>query len=112
MKDRQQFQQRVEGWATRLRVRPARVHVQPMFRKWGSCSSLGRLCFARDLLDQPADFQDYVIVHELLHLRIRNHGKLFSATLRAHLRGNRWLCTGVHGVLRQDAIGLASWRQA
>ena len=81
MKDRQQFQQRVEGWATRLRVRPARVHVQPMSRKWGSCSSLGRLCFARDLLDQPADFQDYVIVHELCHKQHLDHSNDFYSLL-------------------------------
>jgi hypothetical protein len=36
-------------------------------------------------------FQDCVIVHELLHLRIRNPGKLFSATLRAHLPDNPWV---------------------
>ena len=40
---------------------------------------------------RPTSFQDYVIVHELLHLRIRNHGKLFNATLKAHLRGNPWV---------------------
>jgi predicted metal-dependent hydrolase len=49
-----------------------------MRHKWASCCA----------------FQDYVIVHELLHLRIRNHGKLYMATLRAHLPGNRWLRAG------------------
>ncbi|TAL87905.1 MAG: DUF45 domain-containing protein [Rhodanobacter sp.] len=44
-----------------------------------------------ELLDQLASFQNYVIAHKLLHLRIRNHGKLFAATLRAHLSGNPWI---------------------
>lgn len=85
------FDRRVVDWSDRLRVRPTQVRVQMMTRKWASCSPQGRVSFARDLLSQPVDFQDYVIVHELLHLRIRNHGKLFTSTLRAHLSGNRWL---------------------
>ncbi len=65
--------------------------MQRMTRKWASCSSTGCVSFSRDLLERPRAFQDYVIAHELLHLRIRNHGKLFHATLKAHLRGNPWL---------------------
>lgn len=82
---------RVDWWIARLRVHAAQIRVQPMRRKWASCSPHGRVTFCRELLRRPRDFQDYVIVHELLHLRYRNHGKLFKATLTAHLRGNRWL---------------------
>src|SRR3546814_16417999 len=82
--DRRKFHDRVDQWATRLRVQPTQIRVQVMTRKWASCSSRGRVTFARDLLAQSAGFQDYVIAHELLHLRIHNHGKLFNATLRAH----------------------------
>lgn len=89
--NRAAFERRVVDWSDRLRVRPAQVRVQRMTRKWASCSPQGRVSFACDLLTQPVDFQDYVIAHELLHLRIRNHGKLFSTTLRAHLPENRWL---------------------
>jgi predicted metal-dependent hydrolase len=85
------FHERVHRWADRLGVQPRQVRVQPMSRKWASCSAHGRLTFCRDLLHRPASFQDYVVVHELLHLRIRNHGKLFTALLQAHLPGNPWL---------------------
>lgn len=84
------FQTRIDHWAKRLRVRPTQIRIQPMTRKWASCSPQGRLTFSCDLMEQPAGFQDYVIAHELLHLRIRNHGKLFNATLLAYLRGNPW----------------------
>ena len=44
------------------------------------------LCVLRgQSTQQPLSFQDYVIVHELLHLRIRNHGKLFKTLLAAYL---------------------------
>lgn len=58
-----------------------------MTRKWASCSSNGRLTFSRDLLKQHTAFRDAVIVHELLHLRIPNHGKLFRSLMRAHVPG-------------------------
>lgn len=83
------FKEKVCGWAGRLRVRPHQVRVQEMSRKWASCSTVGWITFARDLLDEPSGFQDYVIVHELLHLRYRNHGKLFRAALRSHLAASR-----------------------
>ena len=76
---------RVEYWAQRLNVRPRRVRVQPMTRKWGSCSTSGIVTLAADLADQDSDFQDFVIAHELLHLRVPNHGKLFRALMTAHL---------------------------
>jgi predicted metal-dependent hydrolase len=85
------LRQRIAQWADILRVRPKQVRIQRMTRKWASCSSAGRVTFSDALQRRPVSFQDYVIVHELLHLRIRNHGKLFAATLRAHLPGNPWI---------------------
>ncbi len=87
----EKLRQRVEQWAVTLKVKPVQIRVQAMTRKWASCSSAGRVSFSRELCDKPVDFQDCVIVHELLHLRIPNHGKLFAATLRSHLPGNPWL---------------------
>lgn len=78
------LRRRVESWAERLRVRPRLVRLRRMTRKWGSCSTGGVVTLAADLHDQPPDFQDFVIAHELLHLRIPNHGKLFRAVLAAH----------------------------
>jgi predicted metal-dependent hydrolase len=58
-----------------------------MARKWASCSSRGRLTFDTSLLRQPARFRAEAVVHELLHMKVPNHGKLFKALLRAHLNG-------------------------
>lgn len=56
-----------------------------MTRKWGSCSTAGNVTLAADLADQPPGFQDFVIAHELLHLRVPNHGKLFKALMTAYV---------------------------
>lgn len=85
-----EFKQRVAAWAERLRVLPRVVRIQEMRRKWGSCSSGGTITLAADLLEQTREFQDCVIVHELLHLRYDNHGKVFKAVMTVHVPG--WRC--------------------
>jgi predicted metal-dependent hydrolase len=75
----------VAVWARRIRVEPKEIHVRPMRRKWGSCSSSGRLSFNTELLTAPAKVRKRVIVEELLHLKVPNHGKLFKALLKAYL---------------------------
>ena len=79
------FRKRVDFWAAKLRAQPREVRVVPMRRKWASCSARGRVCFARDLLERTRIEQDYVIVHELLHLRHPNHGPVFQALMKTSL---------------------------
>ncbi len=76
---------RVAHWSVTLRVNPRVVRVQRMTRKWGSCSSAGTITLAVDLMRRDAGFQDFVVAHELLHLRLPNHGKLFRALMTAHV---------------------------
>ena len=85
IEDRTRLRNRVNHWALRLKVIPRIVRIQPMVYKWGSCSTRGTVTLADDLVDQSLGFQDFVIVHELLHLRIPNHGRLFKAVLSAHV---------------------------
>ena len=74
---------RTMAWAERIGVNPSRVVVVDLRAKWGSCAPDGVVTFASDLAEQPPRFQDYVIVHELLHLRYRSHGKIFKAMMTA-----------------------------
>jgi predicted metal-dependent hydrolase len=85
---REAFKTEVRGWAERLEFKPVEIHIAAMRRKWASCSTRGRVTFAADLLAQPAEFRREVIVHELLHLKVPNHGPLFRALLSAHLADN------------------------
>jgi predicted metal-dependent hydrolase len=85
--DRTRLRKRVDRWAQRLKVAPRAVRIQRMVRKWGSCSSGGVITLADDLADRTSEFQDFVIVHELLHLRVPNHARLFKALMSAHVKG-------------------------
>ena len=75
----------IRSWAKRLGVNPSEVHVRQMTRKWGSCSTSGRVTFNVELTNEPATFRKTVIVHELLHLKVPNHGRLFRSLLKAYL---------------------------
>lgn len=79
------FRAEVAAWAHRIGVKPKEVHIRPMARKWGSCSTSGRLTFNAELLQRSASLRRRVIVEELLHLKIGNHGRLFRTLLRAYL---------------------------
>ena len=79
------LRQRVEHWSECLHVPAPRVRVRDMTRKWGSCSTSGIITLATDLSNQEVGFQNFVIAHELLHLRVPNHGKLFKALMNVHV---------------------------
>jgi len=79
------FKAEVQAWAKKLEVSPSAIRLRPMKRKWASCSSRGCLTFDSSILNQPLAFQREVIIHELLHLKVPNHGALFRALLKAYL---------------------------
>lgn len=80
------FKAEVRSWAERIGVEPHIITLRPMKHKWSSCTNKGNLTFDTDLLHQPADFRRKAIVHELLHLKYPNHGKMFRALERAYLQ--------------------------
>jgi predicted metal-dependent hydrolase len=57
------------------------LRLQPMKRQRGSCSPAGRLTPNPHLVKAPRACIDYVIVHELCHLREQNHGPAFHRLL-------------------------------
>jgi predicted metal-dependent hydrolase len=85
----QELRQRAIAWSVKLQVNPRVIRIQEMRRKWGSCSAAGTVTLAADLADCDQRFQDFVIVHELLHLRVPSHGRLFKALLSVYVPGWR-----------------------
>lgn len=79
----QMLTRKAMAWAKKIRVNPTRVVIAGLETKWGSCAPDGVVTLAGDLVDMPEEFQDYVVVHELLHLRYRSHGKAFTAMMTA-----------------------------
>jgi predicted metal-dependent hydrolase len=84
-----------EREAERIDVIYDRIRIGAQRTLWGSCSPRGTLSFNWRLVLAPLEVVDYVVVHELCHLRIPNHSRPFWALLeehRPHWRAQReWL---------------------
>ena len=61
------------------------LSIRPMQNKWASCSTAGNLNFNAEILAMSVEKCDYVIVHELLHFVVPNHGKFWRRRMSAHL---------------------------
>jgi predicted metal-dependent hydrolase len=68
----------VYKWAESVGVNPKRVQIRSMYRKWGSCSKTGSVTLNQSLLYVPPHLAEYVVCHELVHIREFNHGKGFK----------------------------------
>jgi predicted metal-dependent hydrolase len=53
------------------------IRISSARTRWGSCSSRGGLNFTWRLIQAPLPIIDYVVVHELAHLKVPNHSKAF-----------------------------------
>jgi len=81
--------------AERIGVEYRRIRIGGQRTLWGSCSSRGTLSFNWRLVLAPPDVLDYVVVHELCHLRVPNHSRQFWALVEQHRpswrRQRHWL---------------------
>jgi len=84
-RDKGEFKARVLEWAEKLGVKVRSLSVRPMRNKWASCSTAGNLAFNAELLELDRELGDYVIVHELLHCFVPNHGRLWKSLMYAYL---------------------------
>jgi len=82
---REAFKAEVLKWAEKLDVQVHGLYVRPMRNKWASCSTAGTLSFNDELLAMDRELGEYVIVHELLHFSVPNHGKLWKSLMQAYL---------------------------
>ena len=71
--------QRVAYYAPRMGVTPTGVKITSARTRFGSCSGKNSLCFSWQLMLYPPEAIDYVVVHELAHIRHHNHSRDFWA---------------------------------
>jgi predicted metal-dependent hydrolase len=80
------FKARVHEWAKKMEIEIKTISIRPMKNKWASYTRKNQLLiFNAELLDMSKKIGDYVIVHELLHFSIPNHGKLWKSFMLAYL---------------------------
>ena len=83
---KEEFKSSVREWAKKIDVDVRVISIRVMKNKWASFAVGSRLLiFNAELLKMDKQIGDYVIVHELLHFAVPNHGRLWKSLMRAHL---------------------------
>lgn len=82
---------RVAYWSLRMGLSPTRITITRARTRYGSCSQKNAVSFSCLLMRREEDLIDYVVVHELAHIRHKNHGREFHQLIEAHLPGHRAL---------------------
>ncbi len=77
--------QRVPYWSAVTGLTPTGVRITHAEKRFGSCSAANSLCFSLKLFRYPEAAVDYVILHELAHIRHHNHSKAFYALLASYM---------------------------
>ncbi len=94
---RRELVPRVGELAHQHGLRVSRVSIRRQRSRWGSCSRRGAISLNWRLAHAPAHVRDYVIIHELMHLREMNHSPRFWAHVDAAFPGRetaeQWLKT-------------------
>lgn len=76
---------RVAFYAKIMGVQPTGIKITSAKTRFGSCSGKNSLCFSWRLMLYPPEAVDYVVVHELAHIREKNHSPAFYAVVAAVL---------------------------
>ena len=71
------FKDKVRAWAQKIGVTYNRITIRDASTRWGSCSAKGNLAFTWKVFVMPERLVDYLVVHELSHLRYMNHSRDF-----------------------------------
>ena len=88
----------IAAWAPILGVTAGQLTFRKISTRWGTCNHrTGRLTFNTELSTKPKPLVEYVVVHELTHLRVPNHGPAFQASMTAHLPDWRALRRALNG---------------
>ena len=77
--------EKVSYWSHRMGVTPTGLKITTAQKRYGSCSGKNSLCFSCFLMQYPEEAIDLVVVHELCHIREKNHGPNFYALLEHYL---------------------------
>jgi len=96
----------LDTWQNTLEVELAGWCIRRMNTKWGSCNAQARrVWFNLELAKKPPQCLEYIIAHELIHLRVRRHDTEFMPLLDRHLPTWR----SPKALLGQEPLGHETW---
>lgn len=85
-----QVERRLPIWEEKTGLKAGNISIRRMKTRWGSCTvRTGAIRINLQLVYYPVYCLDYILLHELLHIRIADHGPRFKAELDRHMPGWR-----------------------
>jgi predicted metal-dependent hydrolase len=92
---KEKIAQRVNYHSNRLQLFPKGIRITSARYRWGSCSRDNQLSFSWRIIMAPLGIIDYILIHELVHIKEKNHSKRFWSYLESILleyrQYRRWL---------------------
>jgi len=92
---KEKLSERINYYSNRLQLTPQGIKITSAQSRWGSCSRDNRLCFSWRIIMTPLGVLDYVLIHELAHIKEKNHSKRFwdylGSILPDYKEHRRWL---------------------
>ncbi|MCK9421840.1 MAG: M48 family metallopeptidase [Bacteroidales bacterium] len=77
---------KIEKWSERTGIKYGLLHFRKQTKRWGSCTPRNNIVINTEAIKLPFSLIDYLIVHELCHVKFRNHSKAFWAEVAKYLR--------------------------
>lgn len=94
------IRKRMDIYADRLNVKPAKLLLKSQKTRWGSCTRDNKININWKIVSAPLDIVDYLVVHELAHIRVKNHSKtyweLVESILPDYRERRKWLKANGH----------------
>ena len=84
------FKEKLEHYSNIMGLKYGRMTITSAQKRFGSCSSQGNISFSYRLMLYPEPAREYVVVHELAHLKEMNHSKRFYKIIEAILPDYKW----------------------
>jgi predicted metal-dependent hydrolase len=82
---------RIQKLSEKIGIPYRNVQFRSMNRRWGSCTPSNQIILNTEAVKLPYSLIDYLVVHELVHTRIKSHSNIFWAELSKHVRNWRML---------------------
>lgn len=84
-KAKEYLPERVKYWSSITNLAPSYVHITSAGKRFGSCNGKNGICFSYRIMAYPQKAVDYVILHELAHIKHKNHSRDFYALIEKYM---------------------------
>ena len=81
----QYLTERTKFFSDKMGLKPTGIKITSAKKRFGSCNYRNSICYSWYLMLYPPEAIDYVVVHELAHIRYKNHGKEFYKLIEKYL---------------------------